>query len=142
MAIGQEALTVAGWLSDTFSGDADLMALVTAVHEDIDPSLADGYPFVRFSCTAPLPDTTVYPATPILSRGLWEILVTDKSDSLVTARSAYARVHQLIQAARDVARTTGTVLACLRRQPYPSLTEQVDGVVYRSTGGLYEIQAT
>lgn len=142
MAIGQEGQTIAGWLNSVLTGDPTLMGLVSGVNEDLDPDRAAGYPIVRFTCSAPQPDLDVWPSIPILARALYEVLVTDKSDSLITARVAYARVHQLIQGARNVAQATGTVISCVRQQPYPSITEQVAGVIYRSAGGLYQIQAT
>jgi hypothetical protein len=135
---GTEGLTVAGWLYERLSSDAQLASLVNGVFDTVAPPDAV-LPFVVISEVGTPTDTNALPASRVLVTGEWQVRVTVEGMSWQPASAAVQRIDALLQGA-TASRTDGEVLGCTRVSTvkYP---ETSNGRHYRHLGGVYQIAA-
>ena len=135
---GTEGLTVAGWLFERLSSDAQLASLINGVYDTVAPPDAV-LPFVVISEVGTPTDTNALPASRVLVTGEWQVRVTVEGMSWQPAAAAVQRIDALLQGA-TASRIDGEVLGCTRvtTVKYP---ETSNGRHYRHLGGVYAVSA-
>jgi hypothetical protein len=133
---GTEGLTVAGWLYETITADAQMASLITGVYDTVAPPDA-ALPFVVVSEAVTPTDTNALPASRVLVTGEWMVRVTVEGLSWAPAAAAVQRIDQLLQGV-TAQQADGQILGCARVSTV-KYAESSNGRHYRHLGGIYRV---
>lgn len=122
------------WLYITLAADAALGSVVsTRIYANVAPQ-SSALPCVVFQQQA---GRDIMGSGPIryMSTMLYTVRVIGETGSFSTIEAPADRIDAVLHAASGTA-TGGTVVACVREQPF-SLVESTDGRTFRHLGGIY-----
>jgi hypothetical protein len=133
-----ETLVAEQWLYTVLSGDTALAAVVgTRIYAYIAPEGA-AMPYVVYQNQAGRDVRGVGPLR-IMANLLYVVKVIGATNSFGTLEVAANRIDAVLQAASGT-NVRGTVIACVREQPF-ALVESLESGQYRHLGGIYRLWA-
>lgn len=130
-----ELTTIKTWLYAKLADDA--AGVGDRVYDSLAPRSAT-YPLVIFQFQGGH-DTFGVGTARILSQGTWLVKGVEKAKGFGTLKTIAGTIDSLLHASSGTA-GGGTVLACVREQPF-MMVENQDGEEYRHLGGIYRILA-
>lgn len=146
---GTEGVTAVAWAVSRLLADASLVGMLggaqAAPLRVLDTPLPDDAPTIKDDGT-PLPwvtiaalepqDIRVVGTIPIMALVEFQVKVSAATNTYGSVAPAYQRVHQLLDMTQGITTPTGLMLTCHRVSGI-QLPEKVNGVQYRTLGGLY-----
>lgn len=138
MTTGNETLAAEQWLYTTLAAASALTAIVsTRIYADEVPQTAT-YPLVRFAFLSAV-DRPVAGGARMLSNLLYQVEVIAQASSfagnLATAAAALdAAIH-----AKNGSASAGTIVACVREEPFRAAEMGEGGLPFRRLGGRYRL---
>ena len=133
-----ETLVAEQWLYTVLAADTALAAVVgTRIYAYIAPEGA-AFPYVVYQNQAGRDIRGVGPLR-IMANLLYVVKVVGQTNSFGALETAANRIDTVLQAASGTP-TRGTVIACVREQPF-ALVESLDTGQYRHLGGIYRLWA-
>ncbi len=133
-----ETLVAEQWLYTVLSTDSQLAAVVgTRIYAYIAPENAT-FPYVVYQNQAGRDVRGVGPLR-IMANLLYVVKVVGQTNTFGALETAANRIDAVLQAASGTP-TRGTVIACVREQPF-ALVESLDTGQYRHLGGIYRLWA-
>ena len=133
-----ETLVAEQWLYSVLAADSQLAAIVgTRIYAYVAPQGAT-MPFVVYQNQAGRDVRGVGPLR-LMANLLYVVKVVAQTNSFATLETAANRIDVVLQAASGT-NVRGTVIACVREQPF-SLVESTNEGQFRHLGGIYRLWA-
>lgn len=133
-----ETLVAESWLYSVLAADSQLAATVgTRIYAYIAPEVA-AFPYVVYQNQAGRDVRGVGPLR-IMANMLYVVKAVGQTSSFGTLEAAANRIDAVLQAASGT-NVRGTVIACVREQPF-ALVESLSAGQYRHLGGVYRLWA-
>ena len=133
-----ETLVAEQWLYSVLAADSQLAAIVgTRIYAYVAPQGAT-MPFVVYQNQAGRDVRGVGPLR-LMANMLYVVKVVAQTNTFGTLETAANRIDAVLQAASG-SNVRGTVIACVREQPF-SLVESLETGQYRHLGGIYRLWA-
>ena len=133
-----ETLVAEQCLYSVLAADSQLAAIVgTRIYAYVAPQGA-AFPFVVYQNQAGRDVRGVGPLR-LMANLLYVVKVVAQTNSFTTLETAANRIDAVLQAASGTP-TRGTVIACVREQPF-ALVESLETGQYRHLGGIYRLWA-
>jgi hypothetical protein len=135
---GVEDMGVARWLTSTLGGDTTLMTATPGGLWDGAAIEGTPYPIVRFDPQSPGIVVRGVGPIEIMVNSLWLIRAVTVGPEFGPIIPIASRLHALIQGATGLTLPEGTLVSCVREQPF-RLESVQGGREFRHLGGIYRI---
>lgn len=135
-APGLELVTVETWLYLRLANNA--VGVGDRVYADVAPRGAE-FPLVIFQLQTPT-DAMTANGTRIMTSGTWIVKAVMPAMTFTELSGIAALIDSRLHRKTYTSAGTGTVLACVREQPF-KLVENADGLPIRHLGGMYKVFA-